>query len=575
LTTTLDISGDRLVLTCGDHLTELARSIPGMSYDRVLCGWASPVSPLTVNVAWSVLQGQVHLSDTVVDYMREQDSFQHMLHEVKQGTLSELLPPTISEGLWPLQRDGVAFLASTNEAYLCDEMGSGKTIQVIRALDLLMESVRFPYPALVVANKSALRSAWEQEIERWSLSVDSVSVVDGSAGQRRKALSVEAAVYIIGWDALRYHSNLDSYGNVSRTDAEKTPGELNGIEFRTVIIDEAHKAKDWRAKRTRALWAVAHAPGVERRWALTGTPVTGYEQDVWGIGHTVQPAMYPRKTQWLDRYVSISRLPGRDYPIFNGFQPSTYDEMVNHLDPYMLRRTKPEIIPEYQGKLPIRTIEVTMSAKQKKAYKQMADHMLAQGEGGILAAPSPIEQLLRLNQFAAATPVIAEGDEGEMRVTALTTPSCKVDALLEVLEELGEAPAVVFAESKLLINLVDDQLSKKNISHIRITGDEDGQVRAANISAFQRGDARVALCTYGAGAESITLNRADTVVRLQRSYNFVLDSQAPDRVDRGERSVPVQVIDLVSVGTTEHAVHERVGEKAELFEQVVRDGLLV
>jgi SNF2 family DNA or RNA helicase len=282
--------------------------------------------------------------------------------------------------------------------------------------------------------------------------------------------------------------------------------------------------------------------------------------------------MYPRKTQWFDRYVSYKTLPGRDYPVILGFEPSHEEEMLKWFDPYMLRRTKAEIIPSYQGKLPVRTIEVEMGGVQKKAYKQMQEHMLVRGEDGILAAPSPIEQLLRLNQFAAATPEVTEVD-GEMKVTALKTPSCKAAALLEVLEELGTAPAVVFAESRLLIDLMAEVLEKAEISYISITGGQDSLQRKANIDKFQGGNARVALCTYGAGAESITLNRADTVIRLQRSYNFVSDTQAPDRVDRGERTVPVQVIDIVTQGTTEAAVHTRVGEKAELFQQVVRDAL--
>jgi SNF2 family DNA or RNA helicase len=537
---------DKLALIVPDTMIELARSIPGMSHDRNYGCWLAPLSPLTVLVAWRVFNGRIEMDQGVTDYMADAMGHQAALTHAKAGAFDDAIHPHIADGLWPLQRAGVAFLASAPEAYLCDEMGSGKTIQVIRALDLIMSTGGFPYPALVVANKSALRSAWEQEIEQWSLSVDKVSVVEGTAAKRRKALEAEADVYLISWDNLRNHSRLDSYGNVSRTDKEKEDGELNAIPFRTVIIDEAHKAKDWRAKRTRALWAVAHAPTVERRWSLTGTPVTGYEQDVWGIGHTTQPTWYPRKTQWLDRYVSISRLPGRDYPIYNGFEPANYQEMVDAIDPFMLRRTKADIIPDYQGKLPLRTVHVEMGAKQKKAYNQMSTQMLAQGEGGILAAPSPIEQLLRLNQFAAATPVIEEGDDGIMKVTGLTMPSCKVDALLEIIEEMGDQQAVVFQESRLLARLVAEQLAKHKISYMTITGDDDDAARFGNIQAFQSGVSQIAVCTYGAGAESITLNNADTVIRLQRTYNYVLDTQAPDRVDRGYREVPVQVIDLVT-----------------------------
>jgi len=584
MTVNLDISKGKLLLKCGDMFTATARSVPGMSYNRKLGAWACPVSMLAIDVVLEVFRGAVDMTEAVWSVVDESAKDYGVLAKIKEGTYRDAFSlrfPSVVDGLWPLQVDGVLHLGTAKTAYLCDDMGAGKTAQCYRALDYLAETDKSPYPVMVVANKSALKSAWVDESVRWCRSADSVVVVDGTASQRKKQLAEaqaliaggENVVVVVGWGALTSHTRLDSYGNVGLTPKEKEPKELNAIQFRTVIADEVHKAKTWRSNRTRALWAVAHAPSVEYRWGLTGTPVTGYEEDVWGIGHTVQPDMYPRKTQWLDYFVSISRMPGRDYPVVNGFAMENYDLMIKHLDPFMMRRTKAEIIPDYQGKLPVRTVEVVMSAKQRKAYRQMEEHMLVAGEGGILAAPNPVTQLLRLNQFAAATPVISFNDDGDIGVTSLGMPSCKVDALLEVLEELGEAPAVVFAESRLLIDLVSEQLSKEGISYMRITGEESGPIRAANIEAFQQRIVRVALCTYGAGAESITLNSADTVIRLQRSYNFVLDTQAPDRVDRGTRTVPVQVIDLVSVGTAEGAVHSRVEEKGEVFQQVVRDAL--
>lgn len=571
----LSMEGSELLLNCSDMHTTLARQIPGMRFDRKRKVWVAPLSPLQVEAAFSIFHRRLDLSPSLIDYMRECVTSAQYLSELQTG-IHDYLDPDLQKDLWPLQVTGVKFLVDAKTAYLCDDMGSGKTIQCYRALDATQA-----YPALVVANKSALRSAWELEAERWCSTCEEVVVVDGGAASRRKSLervaelasAGRAVVCVIGWEVLRMHSRLSSYGNVSLSEDERTEKELNHIPFRTVVIDEAHKAKNWESKRTRALWQVAHAPGVEYRWALTGTPITGYEEDVWAIGHTVQPNFYPRKRAWFDRYVNWKTLPGQTYPIVMGFEPSTYPEMLKWLKPFMLRRTKAEIIPDYQGKLPIRTIHVEMGGAQKRAYRQMEEHMLARGEDGILAAPSPIEQLLRLNQFAAATPKIEEGEDGDLKVSALTTPSCKVDALLEILDELGEAPAVVFAESRLLIDLVDAALLKHGVPHMRITGAESSRERAVNVQAFQEGHVRVALCTYGAGAESITLNKADTVIRLQRSYNFVSDTQAPDRVDRGERSVPVQVIDVVTLGTTEHAVHDRVDEKHDVFQQVVRDEL--
>ena len=579
----IDKENEQLVLQCSPMMTDIARAIPGMRPNRRTEEWRAPLTALVVDATYSAFRGNIDMHTDVVEYMTYSMNRYDSLLRTQEGYYRENFRrwyPEETEGLWPLQIDGVELLTTARTAYLCDDMGSGKTIQAYRALDVLHNNKKEAYPALVVANKSALVSAWGNEGAKWCRTADSYFVVDGTASVRRKALAAakaaidngENVVVIIGWGCLIEHTRLDAYGSVSLTEKERTPKELNEIDFVTVILDEVHKAKDHSAKRTRAVWQVAHTPSVRNRWGLSGTPVTGYEEDVWGIGHTIQPDHYPRKTQWVDRYVDVRTLPGRDYPIIAGFRPENYDEMLRHLQPYMLRRTKAEIIPNYQGKLPVRTISVEMEPKQRKAYQQMKDMMLTATDDGIAVAPSPIEQLLRLLQFAAAYPVLTE-EEGVSQVTGLSLPSCKMDAMIELLEELGDAPAVIFAESKLLIDLAGEVLRSNGISYMRITGDELGAIRAANIADFQAGNVRVALCTYGAGAESITLNRADTVIRLQRSYRFDLDTQAPDRVDRGERMVPVQVIDIVTAGTAEAAVHERVGEKAEIFEQVVRDAL--
>ncbi len=586
MTATLSMLHAKLMLECNDMQTELARQIPGMRFNSTINLWTAPISPLAVDIAWSAFRGTLDVTDEVVSYRRRWNITYRQLDAMKRGVYRPSFVakfPDISEDLWPLQNDGVGFLVTAKTAYLCDDMGAGKTIQCARALDYIGEPA---FPVLVVANKSALDSVWRQEITNWSKETDHVAVVEGTATQRKKALAVAQeciadglkVVVIIGWSNLTGHSRLAPYGGVSLSDKEKTPKELNEFEFKTVIIDELHKAKDWTTKWTRALWQVAHSPSVQYRWGLTGTIVTGKEEDVWSMGHTIQPDFYPRKTTWTNRYVDIRRLPGRDWPIIIGFRPERLDELLKHFDPFMLRRTKEEIIPDYQGKLPLRTVTVKMTGKQKKAYDQMSDHMLAEGEGGLIAAPAPITQLLRQNQFAAATPVIEEvtdpaTGESRMKVVALTKPSCKGAALLELLEEMGDAQAVVFAESRLLIDFIEELLAKEGITTARVTGNETGAIRTANQAVFQAGNVRVMLCTYGAGAESITLNHADVVIRLQRTYNFVLDTQAPDRVDRGERKVPVQVIDIVTENSTEGKVHKRVGEKDDVFQEIVRDAL--
>jgi SNF2 family DNA or RNA helicase len=182
---TLTMQGDRLLLDCSDMHTPLAKQIPGMSYNRKQQTWACPLSPLAVDVAWDVFRGRLEVDAEVVKYMREVKAHVAHLNYLKDEQAGGILPSEIQEGLWPLQKSGVMFLSSAKHAFLCDDMGAGKTIQCYRALDDTQA-----YPALVVANKSALYTAWEAEGKKWCRSAEDIVVVDGSAVQRREALDM-------------------------------------------------------------------------------------------------------------------------------------------------------------------------------------------------------------------------------------------------------------------------------------------------------------------------------------------------------------------------------------------------
>lgn len=587
----IERGGDQLIVIAGHRWTDTIRQVPGLTYDRKADRWTAPLSPLAIVALWDLTDGGAEFHPEVTAYMVEQEQLLQQMEAAKRGDYNQyLLASGSTEGLWEQQVNGLAFNITGRRIIHADSMGSGKTVQILRSLDYLVDNHMEPYPALVVANKTALRPVWETEVERWNPD-DTPVVVEGTIAQRRKALKYaremddagEAVIVIISWDNLLSHSRLAPWPAVTLSDKEREEKELDEWAFRTVIVDEAHKAKEPTAKRTRALWNLAHKPDVENVWAMSGTPNTGAEEDVWALNHLIRPDWYPVRSKWLERYV-LRTMSYAGYPVTLGFNPDTEAELMKWTQPFIIHRTKDEMIPNYQGKLPIRTVTVPMPAKQKKAYKQMKDDLLAFDDTGLaLSANTPIEQLLRLNQFAAGTPVFDwvtrvddDGREYEvLTVESLEAPSAKWDALNDLIDELGEEQAVVFAESRKLIDLIEKQLGKhrKDVTVGRITGAEESYQRTQVIEMFQAGELQLVLCTYGAAAESITLNSADVVIRLQRTYDMVKDSQSVDRVDRGERTSPVQIIDIVTEGTDEYRVHEAVAGKWELAERVIGGSL--
>lgn len=363
---------------------------------------------------------------------------------------------------------------------------------------------------------------------------------------------------------------------------ERCNRDLNEIEWHSIVADEAHRAKDPHAKQTRALWAL-RTDKTEIRLALTGTPIANAPEDLWSSLHFIDPDNWPTRGKYIDRWCLQTFNPFGGMTII-GLKPETKEEFFAITDPHVRRMPKSLVLSQLPKKQ-YTTRYVEMSPKQAKAYKTMSDDMVAQvddtGAGDRVVAVNPLTQLTRLTQFASAfAEVIAvpkkdpdtgyEYFDNEIR---LSEPSNKLDALEEILEEAGDKPIVVFAQSRQLIELASKRLEKNKVPHGMIVGGQSADERQGVIDRFQRGDYRAVLATVQAGGVGITLTRADTLVFLQRSWSMVDNSQAEDRVHRigSEIHESIEIIDIVSEGTIEEGQRQALQAKTDRLQEIVRD----
>lgn len=473
-------------------------------------------------------------------------------------------------GLFAFQRPGVQFLKTAEHALLADEMGTGKTVQVAVALRELAEAGEDPYPCLVVAPNS-VKTSWRRELQKWVPGVD-VQLISGGAVQRRKAIDAVTHVGVVNYESTWRNSRLAGYGSIRLTAAEKEPKELNDVAWRTVILDEAHRVKNPRAKQTRACWYLGHQSTVRFRWALTGTPLANAPDDLWALLHFLDPEEWPAKSAYVDRYCLQSWSPYGGLDVV-GVRPEMKEEFYALLDPRMRRMPKELVLPFLPPK--VRSVrEAPMVPKQAKAYKQMSETMtavLAEDADGrdVVAATQPIVKAMRLMQFSSAFAELNE--EGKVR---LSTPSNKVDALLEVLDELGPFESVVvFAQSRQLIELASFALAERRVSHGLIVGGMSDDQRDRSMLDFQEGRTRVILLTIQAGGEGITLTAARHAVFMQRSWSMLGNKQAEDRVHRigSEQHDTIHLIDLIAPGTIEEEQVETLHAKFARLQEIVRD----
>jgi SNF2 family DNA or RNA helicase len=590
------------------------KMIPGKKWDRRNKRWTLPKSYAACIVLRELFGDRIAVEPELAAWARSERERRNEVLALREalslGERSEFANDH-DDKLFPFQIPGRDFLVKARFALLGDQMGSGKTFQTIaaikavdyvNALDIKGDGsgavVKGGYPVLIVCPNSLKRN-WEREIKRW-LPEANPFVIQGSAAKRRtqitEAAEADNAIIIVNIEAMKLHSRLSSYGSTRlkrcmECETKTQPGtpdlkesacevhekELNRVPFRVCVLDEAHRVKDAQALQTRAIWNVFHGPTVEYRWALTGTPVANHPGDLWSILYAIAPEVWPGKSAFIDRYARI------EYNHFGGMSivglnHEHKEEFFKILDPHFRRMIKADVLKQLPDKVFMRR-DVEMSPKQAKAYKDIARELVTVLEDGtVLVANGNLAGATRLLQFASAYCEVEQGETPEDPATWLVSltdspKSSKIDELMSIIEDDPGKPMVIAAEHRQLIDLAAARMTDAGIPFARVTGGVSADERDAAVQAFQDGKIDYILLTYKAGGVGLNLTRADTMVRLQRSWSAIDNNQGVERIHRigSEVHDKVTIIDLVAAGTIEETQLERLYEKAERLEEIVRD----
>ncbi len=144
------------------------------------------------------------------------------------------------------------------------EMGLGKSVTTLTAIDRLMYDHFEISRVLIIAPLRVAVSTWPSEIEKWNhLNRLSYSVVVGNEKERRQALRKKADIYIINRENIDWLVNKSGFY----------------LEFDMLVIDELSSFKSYSAKRFKSLLKIR--PNFKRVVGLTGTPSSNGLMDLW------------------------------------------------------------------------------------------------------------------------------------------------------------------------------------------------------------------------------------------------------------------------------------------------------
>jgi SNF2 family DNA or RNA helicase len=162
------------------------------------------------------------------------------------------------------QKYATAFIEEHPVSAILLDMGLGKSVITLTAInDLLFDSFEI-HRVLVIAPLRVARDTWPAELEKWEHLHNLIySVAVGTEVQRKAALLQKADIFIINRENVEWLV------------------EKSGLPFDydMVVVDELSSFKSYQAKRFRSLMKVR--PFVKRITGLTGTPSSNGLMDLW------------------------------------------------------------------------------------------------------------------------------------------------------------------------------------------------------------------------------------------------------------------------------------------------------
>ena len=404
---------------------------------------------------------------------------------------------------------------------LADDMGLGKTLQTLAFLDRLKYDKKIDKPSLIIMPTSLLGN-WRSEIEKFTPNLKYIMLY----GTNRDDIYPK----LKDCDII-----LTSYQIAQRDSAI-----LKELNLSYLILDEAQRIKNPRAKITTV---VKHLKA-DYKLALTGTPMENHLGELWSIFDFLMPSFLGNQALFKKMYQN---------PIEKENNINLKDRLRKKISPFMLRRSKDEVLDELPEKIEILR-KVPFGKKQALLYENVRVSMENRvkeeiSKKGIAKSRIMIlDALLKLRQICCDPSLISLSQAKHIQESA------KREMLMELLDELiAEGRKIlIFSQFTSMLSLIEDDLKAKNYKYSKLTGQTKD--REGAINRFKEEDCNIFLISLKAGGVGLNLVEADTVIHYDPWWNPAVENQATDRAYRIGQTKTLFVYKLI----VENSIEEKI-----------------
>lgn len=429
------------------------------------------------------------------------------------------------------QKYATEFIESHPIAAVILQMGLGKTVCTLTAIEHLIYDTFEVSKVLIVAPLRVAKVTWSDEIDKWDhLSHLTYSVAVGSEKERLSALKKKADLYMINRENLQWLI------------------EKSGLPFDydMVVLDELSSFKSWQSKRFRAFMKVR--PKVQRVVGLTGTPSSNGLMDLFAEFKCLD--MGERLGRFITQYRNAFFIPDR----MNGqvvysykLRPFAEEEIYRRIGDITISMKAldhlkmPELI---ENRYP-----VYMDDGEKQQYESMKkDLILPYLENETITAANAAALSGKLCQMANGAVYSDEGSVAHIH-------DRKLDALEDIIEA-AQGPILLCYWFKHDLERITRKLDELKVEYARISS--DGSIRMWNEGKFQVGLIHPASAGHGLNLQA----GGNHIVWFGLTWSLELLEQTNARLWRqGQRAETVVVQYLVTAGTIDERILDAISKK--------------
>lgn len=435
------------------------------------------------------------------------------------------------------QEMAIEKIYSTPRCGLFLDMGLGKTVITLTAIEDLIYNQFEISKVLVIAPLRVAEDTWSRESQKWDHLKDlRISKILGTPRQRRLALAREADVYITNRENVVWLT-------------DELSGIGNGWFFDMVVIDELSSFKSPKAQRFRAL--KKYISRSSRVVGLTGTPAPNGLIDLWSQMYLIDSGERLGKTVtgYRERYFTPNQR--NQTTIFN-YNPKDGAEkaILDKISDICISMKAEDWLdmPERIDSV----VNVKMTPNQKEDYERFEKEAYMQFMEGEVTAASAAALTNKLLQYSNGAMYTDSGDYA-------VTNNNKLDALEDIIETANGKPILCFYSFRHDL----ERILKRFKHAMKLESSDD-------IEKWNDGEIPLLLAHPASAGHGLNLQSGgNIIVWYGLTWSLELYQQANARLYRQGQEQAVIIHHLITEGTCDSRVYMSLQGKAN-----VQDDLL-